>query len=77
MATYLIPSWVLDLVEGNHITVVGKSHIEACKYLSFIAVQIGGVSQLMRDMGKKRRRLSSLMMRGRRLMRGWHCVVNK
>ena len=73
-ATYLVPRRVLDSVEWDHIMVVSESHIEACKHLSLVIVQVGGISQLMRDMGEKRRR-SSLTMRGRRLMRGQHCVV--
>ena len=73
---YLTPRRVLDPVEWDHITMVGKSHIEACKHLGFVVVQISGVSQLTRDMGKKRRR-STLTTGGRRQTRGWHCVVSK
>ena len=75
MAMYLIPSWVLDPVKRDHITVVGDGHIEARKHLSLVAVQVGGVSQLARDTSKKGRRSSGLTTRGRRLTRGWHCVV--
>ena len=38
MTAHLIPSWVLNLVEGNHNAVIGNSHIEACEHLGLIAV---------------------------------------
>ena len=76
MATYFIQRGVLNPVEWDHITVVSSSHIEVCKHLSLVVVQIGGVSQLTRDTGKERRRSYSTT-RGRRLMGGRHCVVDK
>ena len=69
-ATYLVPRRVLDLVEGDHVTVVSESHVETSKYLSLIIVQVGGVSQLTRDMGEKRRRLS--LTTRRRALAGGH-----
>ena len=74
MAMYLAPRRVLSPVEWDHITMVSRSHIEACEHLGFVVVQVSGISQLVRDMGKERRR-SSLTTRGRRWTRGWHCVV--
>ena len=71
---YLVPRRVLGPVEWDHVTVVGKSHVEMSKDFRLVLVQVGGVSQLTRDMGEKRRRLCSTM-RGRALARGWHCVV--
>ena len=46
MTTYLIPRGVLDLVKRVHIMVIGDGHIEVCKHLSLITVQVGGISQL-------------------------------
>ena len=74
-AANLGPRGLLNPVEWDHVTVVGLGHIEACKHLGFVAVQVGGVSQLARDMGKERRRLCSTMRGRRRVTRGWHCVV--
>ena len=71
---YLIPGRVFDPVEWDHIMVVDKGHIETSKYLGLIDIEIGGVSQLMGDMGKERRRLS-LMTRRRALAGGRHRVV--
>ena len=72
-ATYLVPRRVLDPVEWDHITVVSSSHIEACKDLGLVAIQVGGVPQLTRDVGKKGGR-TSLTTRRRVLARGRHCV---
>ena len=47
---------VLDPVEWDHVTVVGLGHIETCKDLSLVGVQVGRVSQLTRNTGKERRR---------------------
>ena len=55
--------------------VVTLGHIEACKHLGLVGVQIGSVSQLTRDTGEERRRLCSMTRRGRALARGQHCVM--
>ena len=73
MATFLVPRRVLDPVEWDHGTVVGSSHIEACKHLGLVAVQVCGVSQLTRDTDEERRQSYSMMRR--RLAGGWHHVV--
>ena len=73
-ATYLVPRRVLDPVERDHIMVVKLSHVEACKDLGLVLVQVGGISQLARDMGEKGRDASLTMRRGR-TTRGQHCVV--
>ena len=74
MATYLVPRRVLNPVEWDHITMVSESHIKTGKHLSLIIVQVGGVSQLTRDVGKKGRGSSLMMRGGRTLVGGWHCV---
>ena len=73
-ATHLIPRRVLDPVEWDHIMVVGLGHIKARKHLGLVVVQIGGVSQLTRDMGEERRRSCGTTRGRRKLTRGRHCV---
>ena len=75
MTTYLSPSRVLDPVKWDHVTVVTLGHIEACKHLGCVAVQISGVPQLVRDAGKERRESCGTTSRRRRVTRGWHRVV--
>ena len=75
MVAHLIPRRVLDPVEWDHVVVVGLGHVKACKDLGFILIQIGGVSQLMRDTGEERSRSCSMMRGGRALARRQHCVV--
>ena len=55
MATYLVQRRVLDLVKRDHVAVVGSSYIKMSKNLGLIVVQVGGVSQLTRDMGEEGR----------------------
>ena len=75
VAAHLVPRGILDPVEWDHIAVVGLGHIEVGKYLGFVAVQVSSISQLARDTCEERGRLCSTTRGGRRLTRGWHCVV--
>ena len=75
VAAYLVPRRVLDLVEWDHVAVVGLGHIKVCKHLGLVAVQISSISQSTRDTGEERRKLCGTMRGGRALVRGRHCVV--